>query len=189
VNCVLLSDIDIAHELAVGTLSIAPWHMDMLQPASVELHLGKQFVFYKPSDIPLDPLNLQLDEMIDNINLMNPGEYVDLQPGQCVLAHTEEIIKLSGDLAARVEGKSSLGRLFLLVHATAGFIDPGFHGQLTLEISNPNCRPIRLTPGMRIAQLGIFRMSSPANLLYGETVLGSHYQGQIGVVLPKSLRP
>jgi dCTP deaminase len=185
---VLLSDIDIAHALAVGTIGIAPWHVDMLQSASVEVRLGKEFAFYRPSDVPLDPLDLQLEDCTDT-RVLSPGEFIDLQPGQSALGHTEEIIHLNGEFAARVEGKSSLGRCFLVIHSTAGFIDPGFHGQITLEITNSNCRPIRLTPGMRIAQIGIFRVSQPVNLLYGETVLGSHYQGQIGVVLPKSLRP
>lgn len=185
----LLADVDIIHALAVNDISIAPWYADMLQAASVEVRLGKELVSYRSSDVPLDPIQLELGPDDVETRVLQPGEVLDLYPGQSILGHTEEIIKLSAQYAARVEGKSTLGREFLQVHSTAGFIDPGFHGQLTLEISNLLQRPIRLTPGMRIAQVGFFRTSQAANLLYGDTVLGSHYQGQMGVTLPKPLRP
>lgn len=181
---VLLSDLDI--RAALGTdIVIDGFEDDMLQPASVELRLGEQFALYDASTDVLDPIHLDAENL--NLTIASGIKRVQLAPGQFILGHTAEVVRLSGSIAARVEGKSTLGRLGLMVHSTAGFIDPGFHGQITLEIKNINSRPIRLYAGMRIAQLGFYRIN-PVERPYGSAGLGSHYQAQLGVGMPRALR-
>lgn len=184
----LLSDVDIERAIETGDLGITPFEPSMLQPASVELRLGDEFVtFCALNNEPLNPLSfLEADLGATRITGANS---IILMPGDSVLGHTREMISLSGRIGARVEGKSSLGRHFMLVHSTAGFIDPGFEGQITLEISNLNRRPLVLTAGMRIAQIAFERLSSHVGVAYGSFAIGSHYQRAKGVGLPQPLRP
>ena len=175
----LLSDRDIKAEVDAGTLGIEPFDEAMVQPSSVDVRLDGLFrVFDNSRYTHIDP-KLQQDELT---TLVEPaeGEPFVLHPGEFVLGSTLELTTLPNDLAGRLEGKSSLGRLGLLTHSTAGFIDPGFSGHITLELSNVANLPITLWPGMKIGQLCLFRLSSPAINPYGSSTLGSKYQGQRG---------
>src|SRR5690606_32736743 len=150
-----------------------------VQPSSIDVRLDRQFrVFNNHLYTYIDPRERQ-DDLTTVVEVAD-GEPFVLHPGEFVLASTIETVTLGDHLAGRLEGKSSLGRLGLLVHSTAGFIDPGFSGQITLELSNVATLPITLWPGMRIGQLCLFRLSSPARYPYGSKVYGSRYQGQRG---------
>lgn len=169
----LLCDKDIRAELDTGRLVVDPWHPELLQPGSIDLTLDDQLLRFPPSAHPIDPA-------VKNVMLplpIPPSGWL-LPAGGMVLGATVERIELPDDLAARVEGKSGLGRLGLAAHVTAGFIDPGFRGTVTLELVNHAPRPFRLYPGMTIAQLCLVRMSGPAEFPYGSATVGSHYQGQ-----------
>lgn len=175
----LLSDRDIRSSLASGRLGIDPFDESMVQPSSVDVRLDRLFrVFNNTKYTHIDPAQQQ-DELT---SLVEPaeGEPFVLHPGEFVLGSTLEFCALPDDLAGRLEGKSSLGRLGLLTHSTAGFIDPGFNGHITLELSNVANLPITLWPGMKIGQLCLFRLSSPAENPYGSAAAGSKYQGQRG---------
>ena len=176
---VLLSDRDIRSEVSDGNLSIDPFDPALVQPSSVDVRLDNLFrVFNNTRYTHIDPAQRQ-DELT---TLVEPadGEPFVLHPGEFVLGSTLEICSLPDYLAGRLEGKSSLGRLGLLTHSTAGFIDPGFSGHITLELSNVANLPITLWPGMKIGQLCLFRLSSPAENPYGSAAVGSKYQGQRG---------
>jgi dCTP deaminase len=167
----MLSDRDIRTLVAVDEIRLTgrPEGVlldDVLQPASVDVHLAPSFVRFDPDT----------GEAMDGEELAE----LELRPGDFVLASTMETLTLSVGIAGRIEGKSTFGRRGLLTHVTAGFIDPGFSGQITLELGNISYRPIRLTPGQRIGQLCFFRLSSFAERPYGAAGLGSHYQGQVG---------
>jgi dCTP deaminase len=176
---VLLSDRDLRAEIAAGRLGIDPFDDDLVQPSSVDVRLDSLFrVFNNTRYTHIDPAQQQ-DELT---SLVEPaqGEPFVLHPGEFVLGSTLETCTLPEDLAGRLEGKSSLGRLGLLTHSTAGFIDPGFSGHITLELSNVANLPITLWPGMKIGQLCILRLTSPAEHPYGSASVGSKYQGQRG---------
>jgi dCTP deaminase len=176
----ILSDRDIKERLAKGDLVIAPLADEALQiqPASVDLRLDTRFVLFRPSQVAaIDPSNVP-DDLHEEIEV-RPGQPFVLHPGDFALANTIESVRIPNDLVARVEGRSSLGRLALLVHATAGFIDPGFEGQITLELSNLGRAPVLLHPGMRVSQIVIHEMKSPAERPYG-AARGSKYHGQMG---------
>jgi len=184
----ILSDRDIRARLELGDLVIDPitdWDLQ-LQPASVDLRLGKQFAVYRLPHLPcIDPRDkANIDAVTEPIEIAD-GEAFILHPGEFALAHTAEYIKIPADLVARVEGRSSLGRLAIVVHATAGFIDPGFEGTITLELSNLGRAAVKLYPGMRISQLVFDTMTSPAERPYGSG-RGSKYQGQRGAVPSRS---
>lgn len=175
----LLSDRDILAEVTAGRLVLDPWEVELLQPASIDVRLDRFFrVFNNSQYTHIDPA-IQQDELT---TLVEPaaGRPFTLHPSEFVLGSTFETVTLPDDLAGRLEGKSSLGRLGLLTHSTAGFIDPGFSGAVTLELSNVSNLPITLWPGMKIGQLCVFRLSSSAEHPYGSTVAGSRYQGQRG---------
>ncbi|OBA34206.1 MULTISPECIES: dCTP deaminase [Gordonia] len=175
----LLSDRDIRSEVSDGNLSIDPFDPALVQPSSVDVRLDNLFrVFNNTRYTHIDPAQRQ-DELT---TLVEPadGEPFVLHPGEFVLGSTLEICSLPDYLAGRLEGKSSLGRLGLLTHSTAGFIDPGFSGHITLELSNVANLPITLWPGMKIGQLCLFRLSSPSENPYGSAAVGSKYQGQRG---------
>jgi dCTP deaminase len=175
----LLSDRDILAEVEKERLGIAPWEPELLQPSSVDVRLDRFFrVFDNSRYTHIDPAQQQ-DELTTLVEPNGDDPFV-LHPGEFVLGSTLEIVTLPDDLAGRLEGKSSLGRLGLLTHSTAGFIDPGFTGHITLELSNVANLPITLWPGMKIGQLCLFRLSSPAEHPYGSAVYGSRYQGQRG---------
>jgi len=175
----LLSDRDIIAAVGSGRLVVDPWDAELLQPSSVDVRLDRYFrVFNNTQYTHIDP-GLQQDELTSLIEPKGDDPFV-LHPGEFVLGSTLEVVTLPDDLAGRLEGKSSLGRLGLLTHSTAGFIDPGFTGHLTLELSNVANLPIMLWPGMKIGQLCLFRLSSAARNPYGSAAAGSRYQGQRG---------
>lgn len=175
----LLSDRDLVRELETGSLRLEPFDASLIQPSSIDVRLDRLFgIFNNHLYTHIDP-SVRQDDLTSIVEVAD-GEPFVLHPGEFVLASTLEVITLSDRIAARIEGKSSLGRLGLLTHSTAGFIDPGFSGHVTLELSNVSTLPIRLWPGMKIGQLCIFRLSSPAQHPYGSAVYGSRYQGQRG---------
>jgi dCTP deaminase len=184
---VLLSDRDIRAEIDAGRVVLEPFDSAMIQPSSVDLRLDRLFRVFENHRYPhIDPA----EDQPDLTRLVEPDddEPFILHPGEFVLGSTYEVITLPDDIAARLEGKSSLGRLGLLTHSTAGFIDPGFSGHVTLELSNVATLPIKLWPGMKIGQLCFFRLSSPAEHPYGSERYGSRYQGQRGPTPSRSAK-
>ncbi len=176
----LLSDRDLSKELEAGRLVLDPYDPALLQPSSIDVRLDRYFrVFDNSKYTHIDP-SIQQDELTSLVEKKNDDEPFVLHPGEFVLGSTFEMVSLPDDLAGRLEGKSSLGRLGLLTHSTAGFIDPGFTGHITLELSNVANLPITLWPGMKIGQLCLFRLSSAAEHPYGSAQAGSRYQGQRG---------
>ncbi|MBA3523589.1 MAG: dCTP deaminase [Geodermatophilaceae bacterium] len=183
----LLSDRDLKAELSSGRLGLEPYDAGLVQPSSIDVRLDRFFrVFNNSRYTHIDPAEQQ-DELTSLVEPAEDEAFV-LHPGEFVLGSTLEIVTLPDDLAGRLEGKSSLGRLGLLTHSTAGFIDPGFDGHITLELSNVANLPIMLWPGMKIGQLCLFRLSSPAEHPYGSAVYGSRYQGQRGPTPSRSYR-
>ena len=175
----LLSDRDIKAEIDAGRVGLEPYEEGMIQPSSIDVRLDRWFRVFENHRYPhIDPAEEQ-PELTREVQ-PQAGEPFILHPGEFVLASTYEVITLPDDIAGRLEGKSSLGRLGLLTHSTAGFIDPGFSGHVTLELSNVANLPIMLYPGMKIGQLCLFRLSSPAEHPYGSAKYGSRYQGQRG---------
>ena len=175
----LLSDRDILKELEAGQVSLEPFDASMVQPSSVDVRLDRFFRTFENHRYPhIDPA----EDQPDLTRAVEPEgeEPFILHPGEFVLGSTYEVVSLPDDIAARVEGKSSLGRLGLLTHATAGFVDPGFSGHVTLELANVATLPIKLYPGMKIGQFCFFRLSSPSQHPYGSEKYGSRYQGQRG---------
>jgi dCTP deaminase len=158
---------------------LEPCDLNMIQPSSVDVRLDRLFrTFENHKYAHIDPAENQPD-LTREVGVASDEAFI-LHPGEFVLGSTYEVITLPDDIAGRLEGKSSLGRLGLLTHSTAGFIDPGFSGHVTLELSNVATLPIKLWPGMKIGQLALFRLSSPAEHPYGSAVYGSRYQGQRG---------
>ncbi|QMU73384.1 dCTP deaminase [Streptacidiphilus sp. P02-A3a] len=181
----LLSDKDIRAEIESGRVVIDPYDPTMIQPSSIDVRLDRYFRVFENHKYPhIDPSV----EQPDLTRLVEPegDEPFILHPGEFALASTYEVVTLPDDLASRLEGKSSLGRLGLLTHSTAGFIDPGFSGHVTLELSNVATLPIKLYPGMKIGQLCMFRLTSPAEHPYGSAEYGSRYFGQRGPTASRS---
>ena len=175
----LLSDRDIASEIQKGRVKVEPFTDAMIQPSSVDVRLDRFFrVFENHKYSEINP-SIEQDELTREVEV-GPEDSFILHPGEFVLASTYEVITLPDDIAGRLEGKSSLGRLGLLTHSTAGFINPGFSGHITLELSNVANLPVRLFPGMKIGQLCLIKLSSPAEHPYGSAIYGSRYQGQRG---------
>lgn len=175
----LLSDRDIRTSIKNERLRLDPYCDELIQPSSVDVRLDRRFrVFNNQKYTHIDP-SVQQDELTEPAEVAEGSPFV-LHPGEFVLAGTFECVTLPDDIAGRLEGKSSLGRLGLLTHSTAGFIDPGFSGHVTLELSNVANLPITLWPGMKIGQLCLFQLSSPAEHPYGSAINGSRYQGQRG---------
>ncbi len=182
---VLLSDRDIRAQIDAGRVLIDPYEPGMIQPASYDVRLDRLFRLFDNHKYPvIDPAEDQpeLTRLVD----AGPDAPLVLHPGEFVLGATYETVTLPDDIAARLEGKSSLGRLGLLTHSTAGFIDPGFTGHVTLELSNTATMPIMLWPGMKIGQLCFFQLSSAAERPYGSGATGSRYQGQRGPTASRS---
>ena len=181
----LLSDRDIKAEISAGRVKVEPFDGAMIQPSSVDVRLDRFFrVFENHKYSVIDPSTEQSD-LTREVAVEANEEFI-LHPGEFVLASTYEVITLPDDIAGRLEGKSSLGRLGLLTHSTAGFIDPGFSGHITLELSNVANLPVKLFPGMKIGQLCLIKLSSPAENPYGSALYGSRYQGQRGPTASKS---
>jgi dCTP deaminase len=184
---VLLSDRDIRAEIAANRVGVEPFEEAMIQPSSVDVRLDKFFrVFENHKYSVIDPSTEQAE--LTREVIAEGDEPFILHPGEFVLASTYEVITLPDDIAGRLEGKSSLGRLGLLTHSTAGFIDPGFSGHITLELSNVANLPVKLFPGMKIGQLCLIRLSSPAEHPYGSEKYGSRYQGQRGPTASRSFK-
>jgi|TARA_B110000305_G_C19345438_1_gene591396 dCTP deaminase len=184
---VLLSDGDVRQELESGRVGLDPLDLSMVQPSSVDVRLDRFFrLFDNHKYQHIDPSLDQPD--LTRLVEVDASESFVLHPGEFVLGATFEVVTLPDDIAARLEGKSSLGRLGLLTHSTAGFIDPGFSGHVTLELSNVATLPITLWPGMKIGQLCFFRLSSPAEHPYGSEKYGSRYQGQRGPTASRSFQ-
>ena len=183
----LLSDRDLKAELAAGRFCLDPYDESLIQPSSVDVRLDRWFrVFRNAKYTHIDP-SQQQDDLTELVEPTGDEPFV-LHPGEFVLGSTLEVVTLPDDLAARLEGKSSYGRLGLVTHSTAGFIDPGFSGHVTLELSNLANLPITLWPGMRIGQICLFRLSSPAEHPYGSSVYGSRYQDQRGPTPSRAFR-
>ncbi|MBR6459218.1 MAG: dCTP deaminase [Actinomycetaceae bacterium] len=181
----LLSDRDIRKYVERGSIALEPWNPAMIQPSSIDVHLDRFFRLFDNHKYPVIDPAVEQDELTRLVEVEPDGEFV-LHPGEFVLGSLYEVVTLGADVAARLEGKSSLGRLGLLTHSTAGFIDPGFSGHVTLELSNTSTLPIKLYPGMKIGQLCFFELSSPAEYPYGRAEAGSHYQGQRGPTASRS---
>jgi len=184
---VLLSDRDIKSEISLGRIKLEPYDAAMVQPASVDIRLDRFFRTFENHKYQfIDPAQEQED--LTRAVEVAPNEPFILHPGEFVLGSTYEVVTLPDDIAARVEGKSSLGRLGLLTHATAGFVDPGFSGHVTLELSNVANLPVTLWPGMKIGQLCFIKMSSSSEHPYGSGVYGSRYQNQRGPTASRSFQ-
>ena len=181
----LLSDRDIKTELSADRIRISPHDPAHIQPCSVDVHLGQLFRVFANHRYPYIDPTVEQPRLTDLISTPKGGMFM-LHPGEFALASTVEELTLPDDVASRLEGKSSLGRLGLLTHSTAGFIDPGFSGYVTLELANVATLPIVLRPGMKIGQLCFLRLSSPAERPYGADGLGSRYQGQRGPTASRS---
>jgi dCTP deaminase len=184
---VLLSDRDIKAEINAGRVKVEPFDGAMIQPSSVDVRLDRFFrVFENHKYSVIDP-SIEQSDLTREVAVEANEEFI-LHPGEFVLASTYEVITLPDDIAGRLEGKSSLGRLGLLTHSTAGFIDPGFSGHITLELSNVANLPVKLFPGMKIGQLCLIKLSSPAEHPYGSEKYGSRYQGQRGPTASRSFK-
>ncbi len=173
----VLADRDIRSELEDGRVRIDPYDPADLQPSSVDLHLDRSFRVFRNNRYPYIDVRAQQPDLTELLRVEDEEAFI-LHPGEFVLGQTLEWVELPDDLVARLEGKSSLGRLGLLIHSTAGYVDPGWKGNLTLELSNVANLPIALYYGMKIGQISFFRMSSPVERPYGSAGLGSKYQGQ-----------
>ncbi len=176
---VLLSDRDIRAEIDKGRVQIDPFEESMIQPSSIDVRIDRFFRLFDNHKYPVIDPSQEQPELTHLFEVPQDEAFV-LHPGEFVLASTYEAVTLPDDVAARLEGKSSLGRLGLLTHSTAGFIDPGFSGHVTLELSNVATLPIKIWAGMKIGQLCFFRLTSAAEHAYGSERYGSRYQGQRG---------
>ena len=182
-----MSDRDIRASIEAGQIGLEPLEMGLLQPSSIDVRLDRFFrLFDNHKYAFIDPAEQQ-DELTRFIEVDSSEPFI-LHPGEFVLGSTYEFVTLPDDVAARLEGKSSLGRLGLLTHSTAGFVDPGFKGHVTLELSNVATLPIKLWPGMKIGQLCFFKLTSPSEHPYGSEKYASRYQGQRGPTASRSYK-
>jgi dCTP deaminase len=175
----VLSDRSIKKALAAGRLGIEPLDEQAIQPASVDLRLDSVFRVFRTTSRPYVDVAEDVDDLTELVEISPEAPFV-IHPGSFCLGSTLETVTIPNDIVARVDGKSSLGRLGLLVHATAGYVDPGWTGKLTLELSNQSQMPIALYYGMRIAQISFIELTTPVDRPYGSAELGSKYQGQTG---------
>jgi dCTP deaminase len=176
---VVLSDRSIREQLASGGIVIDPLDENAIQPSSVDVHVDRYFRVFRNDTTPyIDPKRAQ-EDLTELVEVEDDKAFI-LHPGEFVLGSTRERVALGTDLVARLEGKSSLGRLGLLIHSTAGFVDAGWDGHLTLELSNVANLPIAIYPGMKIGQVSFLRMTSEAETPYGSETAGSKYKGQRG---------
>ena len=176
-GAVVLSDRTIKEEMAKGRIVVEPLGEGCVQPASVDVHLDRRLLVFRNSRRPYIDVHEDTSDLTEMVEIEDDIPFI-LHPGEFVLASTLEHIELPDDLVARLEGKSSLGRIGLLIHSTAGYVDPGWKGHLTLELSNVSNLPVTLYYAMKIGQLSYLRLSTPAENLYGSPALGSKYQGQ-----------
>jgi len=176
---VILSDRTIRAEIAAGRIKVDPFDPAMVQPSSIDVRLDDQFLVFRSHTRAVIDVKEDLSDLTELVTVDEDEAFI-LHPGEFVLGSTAECIGVPDDLVARIEGKSSLGRLGLLIHTTAGFVDAGFEGYLTLELSNVATLPITLYPGMKVGQISFIRMDGPAEHPYGSGSLGSKYAGQVG---------
>ncbi len=176
---VILSDRTIRAEIEAGRIGVDPYDPEMVQPSSIDVRLDHRFLVFRSHTRPVIDVRQDLTDLTEQVTASDTEPFI-LHPGEFVLGATAEVVALPDDIVGRVEGKSSLGRLGLLIHTTAGFVDAGFQGQLTLEFSNVATLPITLYPGMKIGQISFLRMDGPAEHPYGSSSLGSKYAGQLG---------
>jgi dCTP deaminase len=183
----LLSDRDIRAQVEAGRIALEPYDAGLVQPSSIDVRLDRYFRVFENHRYPhIDPAEEQT-ELTRAVEVEGDEPFI-LHPGEFALGSIYEVVTLPDDVAARVEGKSSLGRLGLLTHATAGFVDPGFSGHVTLELANVATLPIKLYPGMKIGQFCFFRLTSPSEHPYGSERYGSRYQGQRGPTPSRSFQ-
>lgn len=175
----ILSDRDIRAAVAAGRIAIDPFNEGDVQPSSVDLHVDRFFRTFHNHRHAFIDVKLEMEDLTELVEV-KPDEAFILHPGEFVLGSTLQFVRLPDDLVARLEGKSSLGRLGLLIHSTAGYVDPGFEGHLTLELSNVANLPITIYPDMKIGQISFFGLTSAAEHPYGSKKVGSKYQGQRG---------
>jgi len=176
---VILSDRTIREQLEAGRIVIDPLDADNIQPSSVDLRLDRYFRVFRNHTMRVIDVKEDQEELTELVEISDEDGFI-LHPGEFVLGSTAERVALPDDLVARLEGKSSLGRLGLLIHSTAGFVDAGWDGYLTLELSNVANLPITLYPGMKIGQISFLQMTTAADIPYGSSQVGSKYQGQRG---------
>jgi dCTP deaminase len=176
---VILSDRTIREELAAGRIVVEPLDESCIQPSSIDLHVDPKFRVFRNSRYPFIDVKQEMADLTELVQVPD-GEPFILHPGEFVLGSTLERVSLPNDLVARLEGKSSLGRLGLLIHSTAGYVDPGWDGYLTLELSNVANLPITIYSGMKIGQISFFRLTTEAEVPYGSRSTKSKYQGQDG---------
>ena len=175
----VLSDATIARSIAEGRIEIDPYDESLLQPSSVDVRVDRLFRVFHNNRYPFIDVKVEQGELTELVQVDGDHPFI-LHPGEFVLGSTLERVRLPDDLVARLDGKSSLGRLGLLIHSTAGFIDPGWDGHVTLELSNVAKLPITIYPGMKIGQISFMQMTEPAAAPYGSAELGSKYKGQKG---------
>lgn len=175
----ILSDRSIREAIASGRITIDPLDESMIQPSSVDVTVDRYFRVFRNHTTGLIDVKTNLEDLTELVEIPEGDRFI-LHPGEFVLGATAERVALGDDLVARLEGKSSLGRLGLLIHSTAGFVDAGWDGYLTLELSNVATLPITLYPGMKIGQISFLSMTTSAEHPYGSAELGSKYQGQRG---------
>ena len=175
----VLSDRSIRRLVEQGRIGIEPYEPELMQPSSLDVRVDRYFRVFRNSRYPFIDVKAQQEDLTEVVEVEDEEAFI-LHPGEFVLGSTLERVTLPDDLVARLEGKSSLGRLGLLIHSTAGFIDPGWDGHVTLELSNVANLPITIYPGMKIGQLSFVQLSEPAERPYGSKGIGSKYQGQRG---------
>ncbi len=173
----ILSDHSILEEIRKGNIIMEPFHPECVQPSSIDIHLANKFLVFNTVQHVVIDVREKQDSLMSMVAVKEDEPFI-LHPGEFVLGSTDERVKMPNNIAGRIEGKSSLGRLGLLIHSTAGYIDPGFDGNLTLELSNVSPLPIKLYPGMKIGQISFALMTTPVDHPYGSKKLGSKYQGQ-----------
>lgn len=181
----ILSDRSIKEQIAAGRIVIDPFDSGFVQPSSVDLRLDRRFLVFRNTRRAYLDVKQPADDLMERVE-PGEGEPIVLHPSEFVLGSTVEVVTIPDDLVGRLEGRSSVGRLGIVIHSTAGYIDPGFSGQITLEIANLSNLPVLLYPGMRIAQISFSRMTTAAETPYGQRGLGSKYQGQ-GAPTPSRL--
>ncbi len=174
----VLSDRTIREEIDKGRIVIQPLGDGCIQPASVDLHLDRTILIFRNNRVPYVDVRATNDRLTDKVTIADDDPFM-LHPGEFVLGSTLEHVEVPDDLVARLEGKSSLGRIGLLIHSTAGYVDPGWKGHLTLELSNVSSLPVTLYHRMKIGQISFLELSTPAERVYGSAELGSKYQGQV----------
>jgi dCTP deaminase len=175
----ILSDRSIREAVATGRIGIEPYDDALVQPSSVDVRLDRLFRVFRNHTAGVIDVKKDLSGLTEEVEIDDAGVFM-LHPGEFVLGSTLERVGVPDDLVARIEGKSSLGRLGLLIHSTAGFVDPGFEGHITLELANVASLPITLYPGMKIGQISFMQTTTPAQHPYGRGATGSKYQGQRG---------